>query len=245
MDSARFRIGTAGWNIPRSDDGFPSDGSQLERYAFVFNAVEINSSFYRPHRRTTYVRWADSTPDDFRFAVKMPRALTHEARLSPPLERLDQFLEEASGLGAKLGVWLVQLPPSLAYDAGTADRFFQVLRERSAAPIVCEPRHRSWFNDAVERRLKELQIGRVAADPAIVPAAALPGGSDDVIYLRLHGSPRTYYSRYSAKQMQETARQMQSFRQASAVWCIFDNTAEGAALPNAREVMTELGIQKR
>jgi len=75
----------------------------LERYARVLNAAEINSSFYRPHARATYERWASRVPESFRFSVKMPKTITHEQRLSGVRGQLDQFLAEAGGLGGKLG----------------------------------------------------------------------------------------------------------------------------------------------
>ena len=86
---AEILIGTAGWSLPGAHFGlFPRDGSHLERYATRFSCVEINSSFYRPHRQETYARWAASVPENFRFAVKMPRTITHHARLLPSLTDL-------------------------------------------------------------------------------------------------------------------------------------------------------------
>ena len=99
-----IRIGTAGWSIPKEHAAaFPVAGSHLERYGAVFNAVEINSSIYRPHRTATYERWAASVPEDFRFAIKVPKAITHERRLKDVGDLLYRFLSEAGGLGPKLG----------------------------------------------------------------------------------------------------------------------------------------------
>src|SRR5262245_60578113 len=107
-------VGVAGWSIPKPHAAaFPKTGSHLERYARRFNAVEINSSFYRPHRPATYARWAASVPPDFQFAVKVPREITHRRRLVDVADLLDQFLDECSELGEKLGPLLVQLPPGL------------------------------------------------------------------------------------------------------------------------------------
>ena len=78
----RIRIGTAGWSIPRAAAlRFESAGTHLERYSRLLRCAEINSSFHRPHATATYVKWRDSTPVDFRFAVKMPRTITHERKL--------------------------------------------------------------------------------------------------------------------------------------------------------------------
>src|SRR5450830_1663152 len=123
------RLGCAGWSISRdAAPSFPGDGIHLERYAAVFNAVEINSSFYRPHQPQTYARWADSVPDAFRFAVKLPRTITHDQRLKEIDAPLARFAAEAGTLGDKLGCVLVQLPPSLTLDTVVADEFLQRLR---------------------------------------------------------------------------------------------------------------------
>src|SRR4051794_33429863 len=156
----------------KSSDGFPRAGSHLERCAKRFNAVEINSSFHKPHRRTTYERWTASVPAGFAFAVKAPREITHDLRLARAGAALDAFLAQASGLGSKLGVRLLQLPPRLA----------------------CEPRHPTWFTSRTEDLLIRHHIARVAADPAVVPDAAEPGGWPGFSYFRLPGAPRIYWS---------------------------------------------------
>ena len=233
--SMEIRIGTAGWSIPAAvASEFPAEGTHLERYSRVFNAVEINSSFYRPHRRTTYERWADSVPEGFRFAVKVPRSITHDARLQSADALLERFLAEVDGLGPKLGPLLVQLPPSLPFEAGRADRFLRDLRTRVGGPIACEPRHPSWLAPDVETLLEDLQIGRVAAEPSPVSGAGEPGGWNGLTYARLHGSPRIYYSTYDDASIQANlARLAERRRAGSKCWCIFDNTAAFAATPNA------------
>lgn len=233
--SAAIRIGTAAWSIPKEHAApFPTAGSHLERYGAVLNAVEINSSFYRPHRAATYERWAASVPDGFRFAVKVPKAITHERRLKDVGDLLDRFLAEVGGLRPKLGPLLVQLPPSLSFQTGIADTFLSGLRSRVEGGIVCEPRHASWFAPEVETLLDGLRIARVAADPAPVPGTDEPGGWRGLSYYRLHGSPRIYYSAYSAEYLAATAEVLA--RDAAAgveTWCIFDNTAAFAATGDA------------
>ena len=235
LPSARARNGTAGWSIPKEHSAlFPVQGSHLERYGAVFNAVEINSPFYRPHRTATYERWAASVPEDFRFAVKIPKAITHECRLKDAGERLDRFLSEISGLGPKLGPLLVQLPPSLGFVEGVADRFLAELRQRFAGGIVCEPRHASWFTSGIDSLLDEYKIARVAADPAPVPGAGETGGWRRLSYYRLHGAPRIYYSPYEAEALSRIAERLVCDTATGIeTWCIFDNTAAFAATANA------------
>ncbi len=236
---ASIFIGCAGWSIPRQEQAhFPADGTHLERYANRLPAVEINSSFYRPHRTATYAKWAEAVPPGFRFAVKVPRTITHESKLVQVTPLLDTFLAEVSGLGARLGVLLVQLPPSLRFDHPAASRFFAGLRERHAGAVVCEPRHPTWFEPEADDLLREMRVARVAADPAPVPAAARPGGWERVAYYRLHGSPKMYYSAYTAAFLEPFAVELINAAKSGAdVWCIFDNTAAGSAMTDALTVL--------
>ena len=242
LSSATIFLGVAGWNIRREHaHRFRSDGTHLQRYASLFNAVEINSCFYRPHRFSTYERWAASVPDSFRFAVKLPKAITHAARLVAATADLERFLEETSGLGAKRGPVLVQLPPSFAFHSQVAGDFFAELRTRFQGDVVFEPRHETWFGAEADSILRQYRIARVAADPARVPAAAEPGGSPDVVYYRLHGSPRVYYSAYPADALERIAMRLhESAATGARTWCVFDNTALGAATGDALRVKSLL-----
>lgn len=233
-------VGVAGWSIPsRYQDDVPGEGSHLERYARRLNAVEINSSFHRPHRVTTYARWAASVPDNFRFAVKTPRALTHESGLVADAEVLDRFVEEVSGLGSKLAVLLVQLPPKLEFERKAAARFFTQLHKRIDIRIACEPRHASWGLQQATSLLSDNAITRVAADPPPWPGADEPGGDSNWIYFRWHGQPRKYYSDYGKECLATLERQLNATR-ANEAWVMFDNTAHGFALANALEVADAL-----
>lgn len=228
-------IGCAGWSIASAHAGsFSGGGSHLERYAHVFNAVEINSSFYRPHQPRTYARWAGSVPAGFRFAVKMPKAISHAKRLRECGAEVQAFLDQASCLGAKLGILLLQLPPGLAFDPGIVLPFLDDLRRRHHGAIACEPRHPSWFKANVDAALRERGVTRVAADPACVPRAAAPAGDRRVEYLRLHGSPRMYRDAYPDETLVGLARRLaRPGKRTRERWCIFDNTAEGHAIDDA------------
>jgi len=238
----RILVGTAGWSLPKAEQpAFPPGGSHLARYAARFPVAEINSSFHRPHRASTWARWAAETPDDFRFSAKIPKSITHVRRLADAGAPLDTFLSEAAGLGEKLACLLVQLPPSLALDEPVAHAFFADLRARTAVAVACEPRHPTWFAADADAMLAELGIARVAADPARVPAAAEPGGARDLVYHRLHGSPRMYYSAYGDDFLADLAARMRAdAATAREVWCVFDNTAAGAATRNALDLSAAL-----
>ncbi|MEO7148855.1 MAG: DUF72 domain-containing protein [Rhodanobacteraceae bacterium] len=242
MNRSTACVGCAGWSLPRDEwPHFPESGTHLQRYAARFNAVEIDSSFYRPHRHKTYQRWAASVPDDFRFAAKLPKNITHTRRLREVEDALAAFLDQVTGLGGKLGCLLVQLPPSLAFDRTTAQAFFSDFRDRHDGGIACEPRHASWFGDSADALLKRHRIVRVAADPACVPQAATPGGWTDMVYHRWHGSPRMYYSAYGADELDALANNASAHSaRGTQAWCIFDNTALGEATRNALGLIARL-----
>ena len=224
--AGNVRVGCAGWSLQKQHgDRFPGEGTHLKRYAARFPAVEINSSFYKPHRSATYARWAASVPQDFRFSVKVPNVATHERRLEDVDEVLEGFLAEATQLGDRLGPLLVQLPPSLSFSADIADGFFASLRDGFDGDVALEPRHASWFEPEADRLVTRYRVARVAADPAVVPAAAVPGGWNGLVYFRLHGSPRVYYSAYADDYLASLAKTLTRSARTAEVWCIFDNTA--------------------
>lgn len=243
--SGSIFIGCAGWSIPKEEKPrFPGSGSHLERYAARFSAVEINSSFYRPHRTATYARWAATVPPHFRFAVKVPKTITHTARLKNTAGLVATFLSEVEGLGDKLGCLLVQLPPSLAFDGEVAFRFFDDLRAATRVSVALEPRHATWFEPSAEKLLEEFQIARVAADPAPVTTADEPGAWRGLTYYRLHGSPKMYYSDYPPEFLSKLAERLSHVSSDHPTWCVFDNTAAGSAMPNARQLVSELKISE-
>jgi uncharacterized protein YecE (DUF72 family) len=233
-------VGTAGWTVPRQHLSLFSgvvESPHLHRYANRLCCVEINSSFHRPHRRSTWERWAAETPENFRFAVKTPKAATHISKLVRTGEVLQDFLHAAQVLGEKLGPVLVQLPPKLDFDEGVAREFFSTLRELHQGDVALEPRNPGWFSASADRLLRTFQVARVAADPPKgAEIAAQPGGSPELRYWRLHGAPRTYYSSYDDVWLREFADRLNTQKDWSGekdTWIIFDNTASGHAAANA------------
>jgi uncharacterized protein YecE (DUF72 family) len=235
---APIRVGVAGWSLPPAyRDRFPDTGPHLERYAARLNAVEINSSFYRPHQQKTYRRWAESVPDDFRFAVKLPKTITHERRFEDCEEVVARFLDETAGLERKRGPVLVQLPPSFRFPGMQAIRFLDTLAESIESKVVLEPRHASWFTAEVEAQLEAIRVAGVAADPARVPEARKPGGWRGFAYFRLHGSPDIYKSTYTEEAIARQAEAVSALAaQGVESWTVFDNTTFGAATFNAMEL---------
>nr|WP_222622913.1 DUF72 domain-containing protein [Ramlibacter cellulosilyticus] len=224
--------------MPRDvQEAFGEGASHLARYATRFPVAEINSSFHRPHKRSLYEKWAASVPEDFRFCAKLPKTITHEKRLVDCEGLLDAFLEQAGGLGTRLACLLVQLPPSFAFDAAVARAFLELLRSRFPGSLAMEPRHATWFEPEADALMRELQVARVLADPVRHDPGRAPGGWPGLVYLRLHGTPRVYYSSYETPVLQALAQRLQLARAEGAdCWCIFDNTASGAAAGNALEL---------
>jgi uncharacterized protein YecE (DUF72 family) len=246
--AGKTRIGCAGWSLPaRYRASFPSTGTVLERYAAVLNAVEINSSFYRPHQRATYVRWAESVPHDFRFSVKVPKVITHDRHLKGIAAELKTFLQQVAGLGAKTGGLLVQLPPSLPFNGRVAKAFFERMRGEVSPriSIACEPRHPSWLEPKATELWSQYNINRVGADPPPVPDADHPGTAGRWRYRRMHGSPRMYYDNYDAAALCLLRDGAAAASPRVTTWVIFDNTAAEHAVGNALELTSLLAGKLR
>ena len=190
---------------------------------------------------TTWAKWAASVPPDFRFAVKVPKTITHLAKLVDSEALATDFVRQVEPLGAKLAVLLVQLPPKLSFDARTADLFFGSLRNLSNADIACEPRNATWFDEEADELMIRHRVSRVAADPSLSHAAATPGGWRGMTYWRLHGSPAMYRSSYEEAALGSYARHIRAdIEQKRNVWCIFDNTAASAATGDALSLMAKV-----
>lgn len=235
-------IGTAGWTLPKEmKPRFPASGTHLERYARVFNAVEVNSSFYRDHRAETYARWADSVPPEFRFSVKLSRDFIHKARLRIDTTLLRQNLSAIASLGSKWGALLVQLPPSLEFEREAASDFLAKLKTSVPAGvgIFWEPRHPSWGRAPAVELLQNFGIDRVDADPEPCPRDFHRPATRR--YLRWHGTPEVYRSDYSMEQIVAIAQDIAGTQPGCQdLWCIFDNTTFGHATRNALELEASL-----
>ena len=235
------RIGLAGWSEASSRYGkllptaYEEGATGLRRYAAAFDFVEINSSFYRQVRPETYAKWAGEVPENFSFSVKMHRLITHYTRLKNTA-LLKDFFGSVSGLGSKLAVVLVQLPPTLIFDQEIAGTFFRALRRIYEGCAVCEPRHASWSADEARDLLAKHGVGPVLTE---IPAAGgdpLQDAAPEIpLYVRLHGTPRKYYSSYSGEDLERLADFLGKHR-ARRRYVVFDNTAGPAGVRNALEL---------
>ena len=232
-------IGTAAWNIPRScDESFPKHGSHLERYASVFNAVEINSSFYKDHKKETYEKWSRMVPDHFRFCTKLSKAFTHDKSEIFSSELLTQSLETMSGLGEKWRVLLMQYPASIPSSPKKLEALLKIIRKSFKGSIVIEARNLSWTEVPTLTIMKDYNIGFVRADPDRCPYPHMMG---DITYERLHGSPDIYRSSYAPEVIDTLAETLSSGEH----WIIFDNTTLGHATQNALDLQKRAGLDPK
>jgi len=244
-ECAAIRIGLAGWSeaVSRHRAYFPRIGqvapeaSALAKYATSFDFVEVNASFYRQFCPATYEKWASEVPAGFCFSVKMQRCITHHTRLKNT-GLLGPFFDSIAGLGDKLGVILIQLPPSLSFDEAIAASFFRALRERYDGAAVCEPRHSSWANLLASGLLAAHRIGLVRTEIPDPPCEEGAGAAP--IYLRLHGTPRRYYSAYSDEQLGRVAGYL-GLNPHRARFVVFDNTASNAGVRNGSVLLELIG----
>mgnify|MGYP002630798550 CR=1 FL=1 len=241
-------IGLAGWSEAPSRHGklLPAaleGATGLQRYAAAFDFVEINSSFYRQVRPATYEKWAGEVPEGFCFSVKMHRLITHYTRLKNT-DLLGDFFGSVAGLGGKLAVVLVQLPPTLVFNAEGADRFWSALRKLYRGCVVCEPRHASWQEPAARKLLGEHGIGPVLT---AIPAAKedpLRGAKREFpLYVRLHGTPRKYHSSYRDQDLARLAEFL-AHHVDRRRYVVFDNTAGPAGVCNALQLQKLVGQAK-
>jgi uncharacterized protein YecE (DUF72 family) len=238
-------IGTAGWTIPTQlKPQIFGAGTHLENYSKKFNCVEINSSFYKDHKYSSYDKWAMETPPDFRFSVKLNRYFTQEKRLSEGGARLEDTIKGISELKKKFGVLLVQLPPSLNFELTTVDRFLKELRKYYQGPIAWEPRHQSWASPPAIKLLAKYSVNKVLADPEpVMLSKSLRKKVENIRYYRLHGSPEIYKSRYSQDILNRLhQRILNPLSEAQQTWVIFDNTTYGYATENAIDLQNRFNL---
>jgi len=232
----RVFVGTSGWNYPHWKRVFyPSDLSSrdwLPFYAQKFPVVEVNYSFYRLPKPSTYKRWSDQTPRNFIFSLKASRFITHVKRLRGAEEALVLFLENAKSLEEKKGPIFFQLPPSFRADPQRLENFLKLFPKEGR--FAFEFRHRSWFEEEIFALLRKHNVALIAADTPRYPYAEVQ--TADFFYLRLHGHEVLYASKYSLSQLKRYARKIKDWKRKGDVFVFFDNDFGGLAVRNAREL---------
>lgn len=250
----QFHIGTSGWQYRDWNGVFYPESvksaDQLKYYATKFDTVEINSTFYHVPRISTCEKWREQTPDNFVFTLKLYRGITHLKRLvidETSRQQLADFCESAAVLGPKLGMILVQLPPSLKKDIILLTKFFEAIQAQSQRlhtklPLTLEVRSASWFDNEVMALLDAYNVGWVINDsPNRWPSAQYVTG--DRLYIRFHGNRELYRSSYTDAELRDWAKFItaQNVRDA---WIYFNNDYDGVGPENALRLINLLSTSR-
>ena len=244
---ANLFIGTSGFSYSHWEKGvfYPNDlpkKKQLEFFASYFDTVEINNSFYQLPKSQTFIGWRERTPEDFVFAVKVSRFITHIKKLNDCEKAWRTFLKRAMNLGPKLGPFLFQFPSNWKSNRKRLEDFIKIIeKNNSDFRFTFEFRHPSWFSLDVYnlfRRYKNLSFSMIDS-PDWPNVNKVIGG---FVYIRMHGKRRLYGSNYSKKELKELGSKIKKYLgKGLDVYCYFNNDANGFAVKNAKQL---LGICK-
>jgi uncharacterized protein YecE (DUF72 family) len=232
-------IGTSGWNYDSWNDNFYNGIPRKEWLSFCadrFTGIEVNTTFYRLQTRETFRRWRDATPDDFRFAIKANRFLTHNKKLADPLPAIRRERDLAKALGGKLAAVVWQLPRQFHKNMERLRGFAKALQSWPQARHALEFRHDSWFDEEVADCLGAHRLAVCQSDAADWPL--WNAVTTDMVYIRLHGHDVTYVASYSPAQLTRWAQKIRRWRREGRdVHVYFDNDAFGAAPLNAQQLL--------
>lgn len=231
---SEIRIGTSGWVYKHWQNRFyPSEISQknwLQYYSSNFDTVEINSTFYRLQRSSTFKKWYTEVGDDFVFSVKASRYITHIKRLKIESDSLDKLLNGVAELKEKTGPVLFQLPPNLKFNRKEFEAFLDLLP--ADFRFVIEPRHESWFTEYIYKLLSESNVCL-----CIINAPGLPVNleiTSDFVFVRMHGSELLYNSSYTEPELRDWAARILEWKDKHLdCYIYFNNDAFAFATHNA------------
>ncbi|MCX7817157.1 MAG: DUF72 domain-containing protein [Syntrophales bacterium] len=240
----KIQIGTSGWNYNHWEGVFYPPGLPKKKwlpfYSQHFSTVEINATFYRQPKPSTFENWRNQTPEGFVWAVKANRFITHIKRLQEVKDPLAKFFTDASNLGEKFGPVLFQLPPSLMFKEDTLLRFLDnVVIYRH--PCALEVRNKSWINERAFSIMEKYGVAFCISDTAgRYPYAEVITAS--FVYIRLHGSKKLYASSYTEDELHIWANKILEWQRETYVF--FDNDFGGYAPMNASR-LKEILAKKR
>lgn len=246
VDTPPLHIGLSGWNYREWRDRFYAGVPQRAWLAHAvrhFNAIEINSTFYRLPRESGVARWRAHAPPGFVYAIKGSRYVTHVQWLNDAAEPVARLRDLVRPLGAALGPVLWQMHPRLKKDLPLLAELLDVLGATWPDARHCvELRHASWFDDETAALLAGRRIANVISHAARFPL--WEAVTADLVYVRLHGAPKTYFSQYSLPELAAWAEKIRGWRgEGRAVHVYFDNDADGHAPYDALSLMQRLGVE--
>ena len=242
--SPKYYIGCSGWHYDNwrglyYPDELPKP-KWLQFYAQQFATVELNNSFYHLPSEKAFANWRESAPDDFVFAVKVSRFITHIKRLKNLGSAVETFLSRACLLQNKLGPLLYQLPPNMKRNDEVLENFLSSLPQQYGH--VFEFRHESWIDDSVFHILQQYNAGLCVFD---MPGFTCPlVATSHFAYIRFHGSEGLYSSHYSDEELSRWAKGIARLGKGlKAVYIYLNNDAEAFAVENAitlRNLLTSM-----
>ena len=232
------RIGTSGWHYASWRGPFYPEATKpkdfLSFYITRFSTTELNNPFYRLPTEAAVECWRDNTPDDFLFAWKASRYITHMLKLKNAEKALDVMFSRADILGPKLGPLLFQLPPFLKADRERLANFLALLPPGHR--YTFEFRHQSWYEAPILDLLRDHDISLCLSDHASAPSPWEVTAS--FVYIRGHGPSGWYWGSYSDETLQRWATDIARWREEGrAVYCYFDNDIKSAAPEDARRLL--------
>lgn len=239
-------LGTSGWDYPEwVGKVYPPRGVQdrLRYYTGLFSIVEVNSTFYRLPPPSVAASWVARTPGWFRFAAKFPQTITHDLRLVGTDEELRRFLAVLKPLrdAGKFSAALLQLPPSLPFEAGVVRSFYESLPRD--LPVAVEFREKSWLVPESYELLKEFHLAYVIVDAPHLPVDLRVTGPFAYIRWHGHGAPLWYDYTYSPPELTEWVPRVRTLtEEVATVYGFFNNHFRGDAVANARTLADELGL---
>lgn len=245
VQGPRIRVGTSGWSYDHWSGGvfYPADvpaAGRLAYYASRFDTVEGDSTFYRLPSERAVAMWRDTVPDDFVFAVKGSRLITHYRRLAGVEEALETFLTRVTLLGDKLAVVLWQLPPNLHADHALLESFLGLLPSGHLRHAV-EFRHESWLAEETFALLRAHGVAHVQVSSDAMPRSLVP--TADFVYVRFHGTAK-YHGAYTHPALEPWVGFLaEQVRDGRDVYTYFNNDAQGHAPKDATRLIAMLGAE--
>jgi len=231
------RIGTSGWAYKDWNGPFyPDEVKVKDRLFYIsrsFPTLEINASFYRMPTDKAVAGWREQTPDDFLFAWKASRYITHNKKLNDPADSLAYMFQRIKGLGDKIGPVLFQLPPNLHRNDDRLTAFLKALPKKGR--FAFEFRHRSWYDPAVLDLLRDHGVAFCISDHHDAPAPFEV--TTDFVYLRGHGPGGRYHGRYGEAALKDWAAHIRRWRKDHDVFVYFDNDIKSAAPADAQQLI--------
>lgn len=248
MSDRKINIGTSGWSYKDWKGIFYPEklkpAEYLKFYKNFFHTTEINTSFYHMPLQKTVEKWTETVPAGFRFCVKISRYITHLKKLHKPEEPLERFFNVFEPMHKKMGLVLIQLPPSLKFNYDVASHFFHLLKTKYGKyQFALEVRHDTWLQDDSLTLMTKYDLAFVISQSGVnFPYSEMVTSKN--IYVRFHGPEKLYASSYSDEMLADFAKKFKQWiKKGHHVWAFFNNDYDGKAIQDGKRLEQLLGIE--